>query len=619
VLIVLAVAAVVVGMLLPYGDDGPPTPLGSDTPHHVWRMRLVAADGLDALPVYRGSHLLNANGDRVGLPIFAAVARSAGGPEALGAAFVVPAVFAAIIALAAVAVCQLGIEEPPVAAPLYALAAGASLAVVFAANGPLEQLMASAMLLGAIAVLVPAAAGDRGAAAAAVILLAGAWATHWVVTATLAVVIVAWAGWLALVPGTELAPETDRRRAALRLVTVVGIAAVACVVVSLSTPAPPQLPLGVTDEGVQGNLDRQLPEYLRSGLLAAAAIGVAVLAVVRGRPRATVGSLLGWALLPVGGLLLGVVVETVPLHRLISIALAIPVLAAAGAVGVGRLVRSGAGTARTVVGVAVALAVVVALAVEAWGVWGARQPSTQPKVAAQLAELGRAAADLDRPLILVVDDVPGSDKTGDGFGTIPALRRLRAALPATMIPRTWVYLGDPARAAGGEVTLRPDIPGYDESALDAWGAVEPLLAEDPTIVVLRPYVDDFEALASAHPSWVRAPWLLVAAGELPSVAAEPPALAPPEPASLAGWTLWMLGLATLVGLGWSLGLVRGAITVRAALAPCVGLGLVVLGGLVVELLGHESGGTWGVGAALVIGAAGAMFAIGRAISGARSG
>ena len=84
-----------------------------------------------------------------------------------------------------------------------------------------------------------------------------------------------------------------------------------------------------------------------------------------------------------------------------------------------------------------------------------------------------------------------------------------------MIPRTWVYLGDPARAALGEVTLRPDIPGYDEVALDAWGAVEPLLAQDPTIVVLRPYVDDFEALAGAHPSWVRAPWLLVAAGELP--------------------------------------------------------------------------------------------------------
>ncbi len=161
-LVAIAVAIVVWAMLSPYAD-GPSTPLGSDTPHHIWRMRLVTAEGLDALPTFRDSHLLNANGDRPGLPILGAYVDATGGPEAAGFAFVLPATLAAVIGLAAVAIARRAIGEPRLALPLYVLAAGLSLPVVFAANGPLEQLVASAMLLGAVAVLLPAAGGDRGA------------------------------------------------------------------------------------------------------------------------------------------------------------------------------------------------------------------------------------------------------------------------------------------------------------------------------------------------------------------------------------------------------------------------------------------------------------------------
>ncbi len=620
-LVVIAVGFVAWAMLSPY-TDGPSTPLGSDTPHHVWRMRLVAAEGLDALPTFRDSHLLNANGDRPGLPLFGAFIVAVGGPEAAGFAFVVPATLAAVIGLAAVAIGRRAVGDPTLATPLYALAAGLSLPVVFAANGPLEQLMASAMLLGAVAVLLPAAGGDRGAAAATVILLAGAWATHWVVTATVVAALATTALWLVVVPGVDEAVGGARRRAALRILGILGIAASVAIVASLLAPAAPQPPLGVTAEGVASNLDRQLPEYLRSALLLAAALGVAILAARRGRPRAALGPLLAWAAIPAAGVVLTAVVDDAPLHRLLSTALTIPVLAAAGAVGLGSLIRGHGGILRAVVGAVVALTIVGALAFEAYAVWNARSPGTQEKVAAQLAALGEAIGDRGTPVILVVDDLPGKDATGEGFGTVPALRRFRAALPAASIGRSAVYLGDPERLLAGEPTLRPDVPGYDEVSLDAWRAVEPLLDRRPTVVLVSTYVDDLDQIAAEHPAWVAAPWLLVAQGEVSPVPGEPPALAPPARDDLLGWTAWALLVPFLVGLGWSLVLGRGDLLGRIALAPALGLAGLVLSGLVAEALGVRVGAS-GTGLAVALGLTGVGTAIAilrrRTLSGATSG
>ena len=442
------------------------------------------------------------------------------------------------------------------------------------------------------------------------------------VTATVVVALAATALWLVVVPGVDEAVGGARRRAALRVLGILGIAASVAVVASLLAPSAPQPPLGVTAEGVASNLDRQLPEYLRSALLLAAALGVAVLAARRGRPRAALGPLLAWAAIPAAGALLAAVVDEAPLHRLLSTALTIPVLAAAGAVGLSSLIRGRGGAIRAVAGAAVALTIVGALAFQAYGVWNARTPSTPEKVAAQLAALGAAIGDRASPVILVVDEQPGKDATGVGFGTIPALRRFRAALPAASIARSAVYLGDAERLLAGEPTLRPDVPGYDEVSLDAWRAVEPLLGAEPTVVLVPAYVDDLDGIADDHPDWVAAPWLLVAQGEVSPVPEEPPALSPPDRGDLIGWTAWALLLAFLVGLGWSLVFGRDDLLGRIALAPALGLAGLVLVGLAVEAFGVRVGAS-GPALSGVVGLAGLVTAIivlrRRALSGATSG
>jgi hypothetical protein len=102
-----------------------------------------------------------------------------------------------------------------------------------------------------------------------------------------------------------------------------------------------------------------------------------------------------------------------------------------------------------------------------------------------MAALGRSIGSAGRPIVLAVDRRKGEDASLGGFGTIPALRRLRAALPADAIPTTVVYLGDPDRLLAGEITLEPSLPGFDARAREAWLAVAPLMSNDPIILVLR--------------------------------------------------------------------------------------------------------------------------------------
>ncbi len=603
VLVLFALVLITWGFLSVY-PQGPVVPKGADTPQYVWEMRLVAGEGLDALPAFRGSHLLNANADRPGLPVVFALLRALGGPDSTGFVFVMPAVMAVVIATAAVALARRSIAEPRSALPVYALVAGTGLPLAFAANGKFDELMASSLMLAGVALLLPALRGDRRAGAGVVLLFVAAWSAHWTVAAVTAIALLGTLPWIVVIPGLGL---EDRRAALRRFLVVYGVAGLGAGCVSLMAPGLPQLPLNVTAQGVAANIERQVPSYVWSPLLPAAAIGVVALFLRRGEPRASLGPLLSWASLAIAGLAAAWLASGVPSYRLLSSAMTLPVLAAAGVVAMGRLIAGRSGRWRAALAGVVVLVAVTALAADTIDAWRARSAATSPAAASMYAALGRALEGSSRPVILVVDDASG-DPVQTGFGTVPALRRFRAGLPADVIARSAVYLGDPERLLAGEPTLRPTVPGFDGWSRDAWRGVAPLEGHDPIVVIVPAHVNRFHALASAHPDWEVAPWLLAPSGGIGGVPTTPPPLSPVGWPQLLRWSLLALAVLTGAGIGWAFLVVGGDVGSGVALSPAVGLAVLALAGLVLEAAGGRSGGRDGAVTVIAVGVAGVVAA-----------
>src|SRR5207237_580625 len=70
---------------------------------------------------------------------------------------------------------------------------------------------------------------------------------------------------------------------------------------------------------------------------------------------------------------------------------------------------------------------------------------------AQTAANYLGQVDHGNPVIFVVD----RQEEETDFGMIVAFRRLRATMPAAMVPRVVVYLGDPENLLAGRPTYRP--------------------------------------------------------------------------------------------------------------------------------------------------------------------
>lgn len=600
----VAVAVVVVAIcFLSVYPGSRSVPHGADTPTYVWRLRLVAEEGIDALPTYEGSHLLNGNADRPGLPVAYAMLRGVGAPEAWDFSYVFPAAMASITGLASVAIGRRGLGEWTTGAPLAVVVVGVSVPLVFAANGKFAEMMASGLLLAGVAGVGPALHGSRSAQVGVALCVTAAWGSQWGVTALIgSALLLGTVACIALAP-TSLFGGSGRAHIFARLGVIVLASVAGGVFVVVLSPGRPQLPLGVLPSIVAENLERQVPSYLWSPLLPLAALGCGLVARRRGRSALSLAVLLAWAAVPLAGAAWNLVATDVPLYRLLSSALPLPVLAAAGVVGVARPVRGRGGTVRAAAAILVAVGLSTALVLDALDVWRTRAPTTSPSVASRFHELATVLEEEDGPIILAVDRRVSEDAAATGYGTVAALRRFRAALPADLIDETTVYLGDPDVLLAGRPSFRRDLPMYDAWSREAWRAVAPLLDDDPTVLVVRPYHDGARALAIEHPGWVVNPWLLVARGSLSDVAADPVPRAAPGWEALLRWTASILALIGVVGSGWAMWFAKDDRLAGLALAPAVGLALLVVAGIVLEggfdVRAAGPGGRW-VAAGLVL-------------------
>ena len=497
----LAAAAGLVGWVFldRYRDPAQVAPAGSDTAQHEWRIEIVADGGLDALPPFDGrTQALNTNADRPGLPVIGAIAEATGIAEPRRLVYVFPAVMAAVTGLAAAGFARAAMRARIWSLPAYVAGVGASVQVALAANGYLEQLLVMPLLLAAAACVV-AAAGDRRVHFASTFLLGAAFAVHWQFAAV-------FSGLLLLVSLGAIPRSVAERRAGaswrrLSVVTTLGTTAVGFVVGAaalLGTPGTPE-PLGITRESIVDNFERQRPLYRLPQ--AVAAVGGVVALLARRASRLSLWLLAPWALLPAGAAILFEAGRTVPVQRALTFALAVPILGVALMEGVVRVGRSSVGragpvllarAAAAVLGL-LALALVVLSVAHTHEVWTSRPAPTSNERLAQFQAVARYIGVADRPALVAVDGPAGNQATsGADFGSVPMLRRLRAELEPDLILDVTPYLGDPTALLQGRPTLRPEVPGFDETSLELWERVRPALARSarhraPTVqCVVRP-------------------------------------------------------------------------------------------------------------------------------------
>ena len=594
------------------------TPFGNDPLKYIWRARLVGAAGIRALARVPAGPTVEP--DHPGLPLVASIVHGLTGVSSFRLMFLVPGLGAGLLALAAAAFALLAAGEPPWAAPVYALAVGASINVALLSVNYLDNLLVAALLLGCAVCCLRAAAGRAGRAAAGV-LFAGAVLTHWEFSALFAAILVA--------VGVVLVPESVAARRggtrwrdvpAARLLAGPVAGGAAGLGILYGATAGHQLPGG-------GRLD-----WLRKSRAVAAlyrlpvtvpAAGIGAVAMVvpwrRERVRSLVFCLVWGATVPVAYAALHIG-AALPAHRFLAFALAIPVLVAAGLVGLGR----GLGRIRVAgpfLGGAVLLAGLALwglLDVTAWN-QGAHPVLDTPELAAlpdseavafaQAATAGAYVARYagGRPPVYVVGGRYGAGRSL----AVAAADIVRDAIPVDQIPRTAFYLGDPANLLRGRPTVDPAKPHTEKNALHYWSGVRAL--RDPVIIRLRAFVPPSFILTRRQvPSRVIAPGVELLRGPLPP--GPLPAATPPRPVSglaLAALSLALLLMLGLVGSGWAWSLLPESLGPAATLAPALGLAALVIAGSLADRLGFRMDGPAGAATAAtaaVLGWAAAGFA-----------
>lgn len=584
-LLLLLVSVIVVGAAFVslYDDPEATAYTGSDTPWYVWRARLVAGHGLDALPGAEPDPF-RAQAHRAAHPLVASVLDSAGvDPERL--AYALPAVIGVMAGLAAGALAVRALREPMWAFPVYGVVVGASLNMTIIAVGRTDTLLMAGLTVAAAATALVAAEG-RGGAAAPVLLLAAAAAVHWPFALLFSAVLLGLA--LVLLPGSVAAwrhGASPGSTPSARLGLVLGGGAAGAAAALALAPAAPAPPRG----GVR--LVRLLEEYgpRFGGLALVPALGAVALAFPAdaGRRRGLLLAVLwaGTAVVAVAALLAGFVV---PAHRILPFALGIPILAAAAVTGLGRLLSRipprVVGRAVAVAAVSAALVGSLAVARSGWELW----PQGRGQELAEARAAGRylSAVGGDRPVVFVVD-LPG--RLRGAFHTI------RSVLPEDALLRSYAYVGTVENLLAGRPTLRTDgdnVDVYNANSLNHWQGVRRVLQDDPMVLSLAAF---HRGRPDRDPEGTPvAPGVLVVRGpvpdDLPPLSSEPQPVPPSAEIGRSAATALLLLFG--VGLGWAFGLVPGGWLPRLGVAPALGMAVLILSGLLGSRLGLAGPGSW---------------------------
>jgi hypothetical protein len=599
--VVIIPAIIVAGLFLSlYISRHAVIPVGADTPQYLWRTRLAELGGLKALPLHLPNPL-QPNADRPGYPILASLFHAGTGVTPLQMAYLVPAVLSVVIGLAGAAFARGGMREPSWSFAVYAVLIGASVNVAITAYGYIDNLTIDGVLIAAACMALLAADG-RPAIGAGVFLLVGAVVIEWTFVVLFAALIVGTA--VLLVPESIVARREGAklwRTPSGRLATMLAAALPPSLAVLFLAPARHGPPHGLIHHGQVHKLDQQLPYYHVPWVAPAAVAGAVATAIPPRPPRIRALLMLGiWALSPIPAVFLLNHGYNVPSQRILGFAYGIPLLATAAIVGVGRLLSAKVRWVGKPLAAGVVIAGMVGGLYLAHQAWFSRSPFMPTQ---SVPDMLTAAKYLEHtppghPVVFVTDNpaLPWQ-------GFLPGFRRIRAFAPADHINDVYFYSGSVADALAGKPDEPPNNPKLAHLSARAWPRLKYIMAQDPTLVVMRLYYPNFDLIRQQHPDWAITSRLLVARGPRPPASElQPDNLVLPPPSSTLVWkTVGVLVLLFVVGLGWAAALVPAGWLVKTGTAAAFGIATLSVSGLIADRLGFRLVG--GSGVAIVVVAA----------------
>ena len=311
------------------------------------------------------------------------------------------------------------------------------------------------------------------------------------------------------------------------------------------------------------------------------------------RSRLFWGCMAAWLAVTVTGVVALLLGLATPGQRLAAFCLPLPVVAA---IGLWAVLGEREGMRRSV-GLAAVVIVAVGYGIVAWMSWNAQTALVTPAAIQQSRDVGAALArqPAGTPLILVVDS--RDDKPG--LFVVRSLNYVRAGVPAARVPDVHPFVGDARDLVAG----RPTLTGHrehDAMATAFWRELQPLLSRRPLAVSIAGFDAAGYRAARALPGAVPlGPGVVAVPGFTgdpcaPTCDPTTKALSEPGPGPFSPWLpvwsgLMMLGLLTLVGIPWSLGVGQG----RLALGPPLGLVALGLSAVVIDAAGLRLSGAGG--------------------------
>jgi hypothetical protein len=556
---------VVLGILflLPYWVHHFRFPVGFDAPYYVWRANVTAANGLDPIGTVRA-----------GTPLLLATLMGLTGQNGLTMVVVVPVILVGVAGLGGAAMVRAGTGVGARWVPVLASMTWLGFGRVGMIGGHHDNVVNAALVLPAFAAASLAAAGERGAAAVA-ILLAAAGLAHWPFHLYVAAI---------LLFGLALFSLLQVRRGELDVAAVGRILAALLAsggFTALTFLAPPPqggIGLKLVPDVLRQRFLNRLGMVERYAALPLALPGAVVMlrdTVPPGRARARrflVCVLAAWVSSVVVGGFLQFVGVPVAGARLLNYFFVVPLLAGVACVWAASWLAGRGTVGRLVAGVGL-LVVVAVFGRLVWGVERTREPWMEPAGVDQAASAGayvsRYAPGREAVFLLSVRRGIGPDKPGHRWNVV------LAALPPHQAARTTWTTRSPRQYLA-----------LDDQGDSTKGATSPVV-----LVVRRYNQEGFrEALDLGAP--LVGPEVAVIRGPAP-IGFDPPTSGPranTSPAALAGIGVLVASVLFLVGSGWSAALLPADPVIRVTIAPALGTAVLTLAALAWDRAGL---GLWG--------------------------
>jgi hypothetical protein len=305
-----------------------------------------------------------------------------------------------------------------------------------------------------------------------------------------------------------------------------------------------------------------------------------------------------WGVVLVVGVAVALATGLAPADRSITFGYVLPIGSALGIVRlVPRLARRGRalswGAAVVLVGLMLGGATVT---------WLRERPFMTPDDVRAVTRADRfvEATPAGTPLVFLVDN----RRPTISFLTTRAGNIIRAGVPPDRIRDVYLYVGSPRHYLAGEPTLIGR--GAAEHDLFSRQYLRELEAAGghPVAFVLRPFNQHAFTHAQSDGRGTKvAPGVLVLGA--PPRPAGPPAdpVVPSSPWRIVAVGVGLFLLLGAIGLGWSLGAMRGVVN-GLAVAPATGAAVLVLAGLAVDALGRSIGGMTALSVAVGVGVGG---------------